>query len=104
MKTIKHLLLMAVALTVALTATPVFADSDRHEGFRDEHRVERQEREHHEGEHQEREREWHVGREHRDFRFAFRAPYFAPSCYTRGGYWEWHGWHYVWMPPQTVCD
>ncbi len=104
MKPIKHLLLMLVALTLALTAAPAFADSERHEGFRDEHRVDRQERQHHEGERQEREREWHVGRGHRYFRFAFPAPYVAPYCYTQAGYWAWNGWRYVWTPPETVCD
>jgi hypothetical protein len=104
MKTIKHLLLMVIALTLALTAAPAFADSDRHERFRDERRVERQWREHHEGERREREREEHGLREHRVFRFAFPAPYFASYCYALDGYWAWDGWQYVWTPPQTVCD
>ena len=104
MKTMKHILLMVIALTLALTAAPAFADPDQHEGFRDEHRGNRQEREHHEGERQERERDWHVGREHREFGFAIPPLYVAPHCYTRAGYWEWNGWRYVWTPAQTVCD
>jgi hypothetical protein len=104
MKTIKHLLLMLVALTLALTTVPAFADSDRHEGFRDEHRVERPGREHREGERQERERAGHVVREYREFRFAFPAPYVAPYCYTQAGYWAWDGWQNVWVPPQTICE
>lgn len=104
MKTIKHLLLMLVALTLALTAAPAFADTDRNEGFRNRHRVERQERGHHEGKRQERERTEHRWRGHRDFRFAFPAPYVAPYCYTQAGYWAWNGWQYAWVPPQTVCQ
>ena len=104
MNTIKHLLLMLVALTVALTAAPAFAESERHEEFRDGHRAERLEREHHEGERQEREREDHFRREHREFSFAFPAPFVAPVCSTQAGHWDWNGWRYVWVPPQTVCD
>lgn len=104
MKKTRRLLLMLLALLLALTTAPAFADSPRNQGFRDGHRMERRDAGHHEGERQERERAEHGRWEHRDFRFAFPAPYVAPYCYTQAGYWTWDGWQYVWVPPQTVCD
>ena len=96
MRTRKSLLFGIVALSLALTTVPAAAvQRERDEGFRGGHREERQV-----PERQNRDRWEHRDR---DRRFAFRAHYAAPSCYTQPGYWAWDGWQQVWVAPQTIC-
>ena len=95
MGTMKNVVFVLAALSVALTAAPAAAaQRGRDEGFRGGHREERviHERRPHE--------RW----EHRGFRFVYPAHYVAPYCYTQPGYWAWDGWQHVWVPPQTVCQ
>ena len=95
MGTMRSVVLVLVALSVALTAGPAAAaQRGRDEGFRGGHREERVTHERH----------IHERWEHRDFRFAYPAPYVAPYCSTQPGYWAWDGWQHLWVPPQTVCQ
>ncbi len=118
MRHVKRFLLLGVALALALTAAPAFADRDegsrggpraqheerfRGDGFRGGHE-EREEREEHEE---------HERREHGGFGYVAPYPYYAepyavpyagPDCYAQDGYWAWNGYQYVWIPPQNVCQ
>ena len=111
--TTRKLLLGLVALSVALPAVPAFALPDT--GW---HRQGQQQDQYRHPEARGRD-QWGHGRfgndpwaherwghEHRGDRgdrFAFRTPYFAPRCYTQGGYWTSDGWRQVWVPFRTVC-
>ena len=95
MGTMRSVVLVLVALSVALTAGPAAAaQRGRDEGFRGGHREERVMHE----------PRFHARWEHHDFRFVYPAPYVAPYCSTQPGYWAWDGWQHLWVPPQTVCQ
>ncbi len=100
MKTRKTFPFGLVALSLAMTATPAAAlRRESEDRFRSGYREEQVEREHRDRDYH---RRAHERREYR-YRLAYRAPYFAPSCYRQPGYWAWDGWQRVWVRSLTAC-